>query len=401
VYTTVLLVATATSCIIAALLSVSVWVLHAGARNLPHGSRPISVLKPVKGLDDELEENLESFCRQVHPQFEVIVGAADPQDPALAVARRVKRRHPEVAIRIVSGEWHVGQNPKVRNLRNLLTVAKYQSILVSDGDVRVEPDYLSVMAAALERPGVGLVSNLVVGIGDRSLGAACENLQLNSFVVGCVAAADMMAHHPVVVGKSMLFRRDALTNAGGFAAAADVLAEDYLLGRAVTEAGYRVVTLGYPVWAVNRDWSVERMVRRHTRWSQIRRNVAPLVFLLEPLGHPLLWLGLLLTTTMTRLNTSHPTALAVAAASAMVGATVLLQSFSVSQFEHGAFRISRLSLLPLQSSLALLAWARAWVETVVVWRQQSYRIGPGSRLLPIVSGTLAEERVRARWSAAA
>lgn len=359
------------------------------------------MLKPVKGLDDDLEQNLESFCQQTHPRFELIVGAADPEDPALVVARRVKRRHPEVAMRIVSGEWPTGHNPKVRNLRHLLTKARYQAVLVSDGDVRVDPDYLRVMAAALQQPGTGLVSNLVVGVGALTTGAACENLQLNGFVAGCVAAADLLAKHPVVVGKSMLFRRDALTNAGGFAAAANVLAEDYLLGRAVAEAGYRVVTLGYPIRTCNRRWSLERMVRRHVRWSQIRRHVAPPIFALEPLAQPVLWALLLLLSCLFETSPLSRIGANAILASLMSLLTTVLDGLVVSRITGEPFTLSKLWLSPLKTVLALVAWLRAWVDPIVTWRDQRYRIGPGSRLSPVERrGTIARGS-RMRWPAAA
>lgn len=366
------------SALLTVAMSVAVIIMSLRAERLPRGTTPISVLKPVRGLDDEFEANLESFCLQTHSAYEILVGSADPADPALEVARRVQRRFPNVALRIVSGEWPTGHNPKVRNLRHLVTKARYPTVLVSDGDVRVGSDYLSVMAGAIEQPNVGLVSNFVVGTGERTLGAACENVRLNGFVVRSLAAAQLYLRHPVIMGKAMLFRRDALTNAGGFAAAADVLAEDYLLGRAVLEAGYRVQTLGYPVFAMNRDWTVAKMLQRHTRWSQIRRHVAPGWFLLEPLAAPELWALLALVTWWFdphRIDAAAGTWVATALA-----LSVLLEAGVASLLQGTRIIWKSIALLPLSSALALLAWLCAWHRDAVVWRQQSFRIGAGSRL---------------------
>ena len=366
------------SATLAAVMSVATLILSDRAHRLPHGTTPISVLKPVKGLDDELEANLESFCLQTHERYELIVGAADSDDPALDVARRVKRRFPHVAFRIVAGECATGFNPKVRNLRNLLSKARYSSILVSDGDIRVDSDYLSVMAGAIEHPNVGLVSNLVVGTGEQTIGAACENLQLNGFVANTVAAAQLVARHPVVVGKSMLFRREVLTQIGGFRTAADVLAEDYLLGRAVLKAGYRVSTLGYPVWAINRSWTVSKMVQRHIRWSQIRRHVSPGMFLLEPLAIPELWLMLLIVAWWlfpSRFDAAH-----AAVVLTTVALSVVLQTLASIFMQRSMPQWTTLVLLPLSTLLAFYTWLRAWTLDIVVWRHQSYRIGAGSRL---------------------
>lgn len=377
--TTTIAVGAVLSAALSSLMYIAAWLLSSFER-LPRGTIPISVLKPVKGLDDELEENLESFCRQTHRQYEIIVGAADADDPALAVAQRVKERHPLVAFRIISGQWPTGLNPKVRNLRKLLTRARYSAILVSDADVRVGTDYLSVMAGALEHPKVGLVSNLVVGKGEQTIGAACENLRLNGFVAATVAAAQRFLQHPVVVGKSMLFRRDALSNAGGFAATADVLAEDYLLGRAVAAAGYHVKVLGYPVFAVNRTGSITKMLQRHTRWSQIRRHIAPLAFALEPLASPALWLMLF---TVSWWASGAPRPLVAAAVIAVSSCALLLEAALCAALQGAPIKLSTLTLLPLSSMMGFGAWVLGWVKNTVVWRHQQLRIGTGSRLRPI------------------
>ncbi len=365
------------SAVLASSMSAAVLVRLLSARRIPRGSMPNSVFKPLKGLDDDPEANLETFCRQTHPCYELIVGAADPNDPALAVAERVRRRFPNVDIQVVSGQWPTGYNPKVRNLRNLLTKARYPAILISDGDIRVDPNYLSVLAGALEHGNLGLVSNLIIGTGAQSLGAACENLRLNGFIAGSVAAAELIARHPIVIGKSMLFSREALTAAGGLEAAADVLAEDYLLGRAVEKAGYGVSTIGFPVWAINRRWSVMKMLQRHTRWSQIRRNVSPLSFVFEPLAMPELWL---VPVALSLLFPGHRhTAAGFVALAALVASMVVGQCVTA-WLRRPALDLKYLLLLPLAAVLALLGWLRAWILDVVVWRNQAYRIGPGSRL---------------------
>lgn len=383
----IIIVGAFASAAVATVMGIAVLIKLVGARRLAHGTIPISVLKPLKGVDDDLEENLESFCRQTHGTYELIVGAADADDPALVVAERVRQRFPNVRIRVVAGQWPTGHNPKIRNLRNLLTKARYPAILVSDGDIRVDANYLSVMAGALERGNLGLVSNLVIGTGERSIGAACENLRLNGFIAGSIAAAELIARHPIVIGKSMLFSREALSAAGGLEAASEVLAEDYLLGQAVRKAGYRVSTLGFPIWAVNRDWSLLKMMQRHTRWSQIRRNVSPGTYLLEPLAMPELWLIALMSRL---LEPGRTLAAADVAAVISVVLALLLQMTATLRLRRPALKL-RLLALPLSSALAFVAWLRAWNLDRVVWRNQAYRIGPGSRLSPI----------RARTSAAA
>jgi len=356
-------------------------VLLSQGKSCPRGQRPISVLRPLKGKVDELENNLESLMVQDHPQYEVIVAAADPTDPALEVARRVRARYPRVPMQIVVGEWATGKNPKVRLLRKMLGRAKFDSVLISDDNVRVTPDYLAKMAGALARPGTGLVSNLVVGVGAKTVGAICENLQLNSFVLSSVAASFLVGY-PVVVGKSMLFRRAALVNAGGFGAVADVLAEDHLLGRAVHAAGYRVVTLGLPVYTVNVNWSVSRMLGRHIRWSKIRSSIAPRVFPFEVLCQPLVVFALTMLAVVgfrLELQLSKIWVTSVA----MVVLVTLSEVVLAWRVQGRQFRAVHATLLPLRSVLAAVAHLASGFIPVVRWRNEIYRIGHNSRLLPV------------------
>ena len=130
---------------------------------------PVSVLRPLRGVDDELLENLESLCCQDHPQYEIILGAADGSDPALQVAREVARRHPELPIRVVVGEWATGLNPKVRVLRSLASYAHYENILISDSNVRVSTQYLAT-TAELENQTLGWCLTQSLALAARPLG---------------------------------------------------------------------------------------------------------------------------------------------------------------------------------------------------------------------------------------
>ncbi len=338
----------------------------------------ISILKPLKGVDGDLEANLASFVDQDYRgPVQILLGAADADDPALEVARRLQRRFPDRDIRIVAGHSEPGLNPKVANLSALSAHARYDAWLVSDSNVAVNPDYLASLACELEDPGVGLVSNLVVGAGGHSLGAVLENLHLNGFVLVAVCGADVLARHPAVIGKSMLVRREALERVGGWARVADVLGEDYVLGAAVARAGYRVVLSPLPVRTVNRGWTVDRFVSRHLRWARMRRSFAPPIYALEPLLSPLPWLGALAVLVAGTFPEPSGALFAIAVAAV---AKVAMDGVLLTRLLGQPPTWVDLLAIPLKDAWVLALWVLGWFRSTVVWRGRHYRIGRGTRL---------------------
>ena len=251
---------------------------------------PISILKPVRGLDDGLYDNLVALARQDYPAFEILVGAEDPDDPALLIAAQVRRDFPGVAIRIVAGGPPIGHNPKVNNLAQLVPLARHEHLLISDSNVRPGPGYLAAIAGELADPRVGLVHNVLLGTGERTTAALLENLHLASFVCASVCGAALLTDQPLVIGKSMLMHRRDLERAGGLAAVKDLLAEDYQLARRIQASGRAVRLSSYRLPTINADWDLARFLGRHLRWAQMRRRQTLGWYLVEPLGQPVVLL---------------------------------------------------------------------------------------------------------------
>jgi ceramide glucosyltransferase len=349
---------------------------HARGEDPSPSARPaISILKPLCGADDDLAENLASFARLDWPEYEVLLGIPDPRDAALPVARAAAARWPR-RFRVVFQRGAPGLNPKVNQLVTLSRAARHDVLVVSDSNIRVRRDYLAGIAGHLEDPRVGLVTHLVTGAGERSLGSLMDALHLTGGVAPSVALARGLARHDIVVGKSMAFRRADLDRLGGFAAAKDVLAEDYVLGREVSlRLGKQVALAHAPVVNTIERRPVSEFVARYRRWAVLQRRM---------MGAPLHAAQLVL----------NPVALSAAAlalaprrealllfAAACAGRAAL-DGACARSLRPGGFAARQLLLVPVKDLLFTVAWAHGLLHDEVVWRGKRLKVLAGTRIAP-------------------
>lgn len=351
----------------------AVWAHLKGARRDPTRRTAVSVLKPLCGADDGLEENLRAWATLEYPRYELLLGLRDASDPAYPLARAAQERWPR-RVKVVLQQGEPGLNPKVNQLCTLERAARHPLLLVSDSNTRPGPGLLEELSALFDDAQVGCVTHPVAGDGHQSLGALLDNLHLASSVGGGQIGAKLLAGRDLVVGKSMALRRSTLQRLGGFQAFANHLAEDYVIGQSMAGLGEKVALGRTPAINVATTRSVRSFFERYARWSVIHRTAISLpTYLAQALLNPwpLTVLALALAPSRAALLLSGVVLAAKAALDCSTGRALGV---------HGLGARAMLAV-PLKDALLFAAWLQGLVSRTVLWRGNRLRVTSGSVLV--------------------
>jgi len=234
---------------------------------------PVSMLKPLKGADPEIYRSFRSHCLQDYPEYEIVFGVSDANDPAVASVEQLRNEFPEAAISLVVCPEILGENRKLSNLAQMLRQARYSYLIVNDSDIRVEPDYLRCVIAPLLKKEIGMVTCLYRGISAPTLGSRLESLGISAdFCAGVLAARTLEGGLRFGLGSTMAVRRDDLQRIGGFESFANYLADDYELGKRISELGRGVHLSEIVVETFLPAYSVREFVAHQLRWSRGMRD---------------------------------------------------------------------------------------------------------------------------------
>lgn len=357
---------------------VALWAVWTLLRSQPEGdptfSPPVSILKPVRGLDAGAYENFASFCQQNYPDFELLFGIADPEDPAVAVIQRLQRDFRGCTIRLVIGPAF-GANRKASLLHHLSTQACHEVLVISDSDMRVTPEYLRRVVAPLANRHVGLVTCPYWGKHALSLAARLEALYMGVTFLPSLAVASRLFHIPGAVGATVALRSKDLAKLGGFAAIADYLADDYELGARVASLGLRVLLSSYVVDSILGSTTFGQQWHRELRWARCTR-------VSRPREYP----GLLLTF-------STPLALCLLLISGLAPPAWQALAVSLSLRWLVAWGVIRcvgdqearrwLIWLPLRDVLSALVWLVAGLGRHITWREERFVLYRDGRMQPL------------------
>lgn len=346
-----------------------------GRHEVPTGfAPPVSVLKPVHGLDREAYENYASFCRQHYPEYEILFNVADESDPAIPVIETIIRDFPKVPIRLLIGAEQLGSFNKVNKLVRMAREAKYDILVVSDSDIRVGPEYLHAVVAPFRDSQVGAVTCLYRGLADDSFGSRLEALGNSSDFDAGVLAGWQLQDVKFTLGATMATTKGRLAEIGGFEALVDLFVDDYELGHRIAALGYRIELISYPVDTVYPRQTLRESFAHQVRWNLAIRNAEPLKGLGLVFVHGLPW-----------------ALLAGALAPSARLAAIYLGGYVVLRFAMawtvGVWGLRdpllrrKIWMLPLRDAFAFVVWLRSLFNHRVQWRGSEYIIRD-KRLVP-------------------
>jgi ceramide glucosyltransferase len=370
------------------------------ARQLAEFFPPISILKAVRGVDFATWENYASFCRQDYPQYEIIFALNDAEDPAGAVVRRLMEEFPQRDMRLLVGAEELGTNRKVNKLARMAAEARYEILALSDGDVRVGPRYLREVAAsfagerksakdhiALEER-IGAVTSFYAGIAERNLEAQLEALGAASDFFAGVLMAEWMEGLRFALGASIVTTKTWLEKIGGFAAIADMLADDYEVGRRIAEAGGRVLLSREVVWTMYPAQTLRGFWEHQLRWARTVRLCRPLSYAGLIFTHGLPWAVLAYFVAPEKwLGVTYLAAYAIL----RLGMAWIVGVWGV---RDETVR-QRWWLIPLRDALHFLVWLASLGGKRIVWGGITYTVERG-RMTPVRSEARAGAKPAAR-----
>ena len=326
---------------------------------------PVSVLKPVRGLEKNLLRNLKTIATQDYPDYQVIYSVQDPQDPAYPILKEIQQELGKERISVVISTVEAGANGKVNNLLGAIQEARHDIIIISDSDTYLQPDYIKNIVNPLANPDVGCVCTPFKVTKADTWYEKMELLTMNADFMPSVMFADVTGASNSCLGPSIAIRRSTLDQLGGLESLADYLVEDYEIGRRVWTSGQKMVLLPYIIdvvvdlaswknwWSHQVYWDQNTYLARPAAFiSTILIRSIPFALIFSFLRWDIIGLGVLTATILVRVITA-----------AMVAKEI-----------GDKETIKSLYLLPFRDAVGLIFWALAFTQRTVIWRGVEFKL---------------------------
>jgi ceramide glucosyltransferase len=333
-------------------------------------AEPISILKPLAGLDLDLESNLRTFFQQDYPAFEILFAVRDANDPAAEVVARLQRDYPQVSSRLLIAGEPPYPNAKVHSLARMLAAAANDLVVMSDSDIRVTPDFLRIVASEFQNPKIGVATCPYRAVPGASFWSRLEAAGMNTEFWAGALVARMIEGMRFAVGPTIVARRRVLHSIGGFERFKDYLAEDFVMGKFAAEAGHGVILSSYVVEHHIGSTTLQQNIAHRLRWARSTRRSRPLGYVGQ-LFTMLLPLAFLVCLAAPSWWPVLPLAFVVRTFAAYVVSARVL----------GA-RINWF-LLPVEDLISLGFWIAGFFGNTILWRGRRYLLFSDGRFEPI------------------
>jgi ceramide glucosyltransferase len=335
---------------------------------------PVSILKPIRGLDRDSYENLASFCRQDYPDYEIVF-CIDPEDASVRrVLDRLARDFPRHAIRVLEGSGRVAANDKVAKLARMVEEARHEVVVISDSDVRVRPDYLRAVTAPLLDPSVGAVTCFYVPTEVKTFADRLQSAGMVADFYAGVLTAWQLDGVKFALGPTIATTRTRLSEFGGYPAIENLPADDLLVGRLIAGKGHEVVLSSYVIQTVSDYGSLRDLLHKRLRWIVVMRHM-------RPWGH----LGLAFTQGLPWTLAAMAACPSWGMARAVLGIYVAFRAVVMLAIGSGILdqpvRWDEFALIPLWDALAFVIWLASFTRKSIRWRGADYSIEGGRLVL--------------------
>jgi ceramide glucosyltransferase len=339
------------------------------------GQPPVTILKPLCGLEDGLAENLRSFCRQEYGRYQIVFGVRNSNDPAIGVAEEIMAEFPDRDISLVVDDRTIGRNLKVSNLANMFPSARHDILVIADSDMRVRADYLRAVVAPFTRHDVGATTCLYFGSGRGGLASRLGAMFINDWFLPSALIPAIFGRLAFCFGATMAIRREILAAIGGFEALAGYLADDYKLGQFVAERKHAIVLVSHIVENVIAEDNLTSLFKHEIRWARTIRSV-------RPIGYAFSMVTEIMAIALLAAVSTY-----VATGSTAMGAALVLGALVLRLVLHyavcataGAGGVHAPWLVPVRDLFSFAVRVASYGSNTVLWRKQVLTIESSSHI---------------------